>query len=205
MQTQRGQKTRLWFFLLMVGGALAGLALLDLWAQTPQHAAGHQPTARQPIRMTMEELHRHGGVPPGWQLTLPEGDIKAGREAFVALQCYTCHTIAGEQFPPVKPEERAPAPDLAGHGALHPVAYIVEAILNPNAVVTDGPGFTDANGFSNMPSYLDLLTGRQLVDLVAYLQNLHPPAAMHHHGTDGHSHHPGASPHQEQTPRSPTK
>ena len=46
------------------------------------------------------------GVPPGWQFTLPSDPV-AGREVFVAMKCYTCHTIAGEEFPLVKPAECA--------------------------------------------------------------------------------------------------
>ena len=168
------------------------LGALVLWAQTPPPAHGPGHEAKKPIRISMDELHRHGGVPPGWQFTLPEGDPQAGREAFVTLQCYTCHTIAGEQFPPVQPSERAPAPDLTGVGASHPAAYIAESILNPNAVVTNEPGYADANGYSNMPSYLEALSVRQLVDLVAYLHSLQGTAPQHHHtapGTSTHQHH----------------
>jgi hypothetical protein len=136
----------------------------------------------------MDELHRRGGMPPGWQFTLPpEGDPVAGREVFVALRCYTCHTIAGEQFPPVKPSERMPAPDLTGMGSFHPAAYFAESILYPSAVVTDGPGYADADGFSNMPSYIDALTMRQWLDLVAYLHSLRAPVSHEHHGSHSHT------------------
>ena len=112
------------------------------------------------------------------------------------MQCYVCHTISGEQFPPVKPTERAPAPELTGVGALHPASYLAEAILNPSAVVVEGPGYADADGFSNMPNYTDILTVRQWLDLVAYLQSLRAPAAHHptpehqQHKTDEHTQHP---------------
>ena len=148
------------------------------------------------MRITMEALHNNGGVPPGWQFTLPEGDPVAGREVFVAMQCYTCHTIAGEEFPPVKPAERVPAPELTGVGALHPAAYLAEAILNPSAVVVEGPGYADAEGFSNMPNFADVLTVRQWLDLVAYLQSRRGPGEPHHppahqqHKTDEHTQHP---------------
>jgi mono/diheme cytochrome c family protein len=162
------------------------------------------------VRITMDELHRHGGVPPGWQFTPPEGDPKAGRTAFVDLQCYTCHTIAGEEFPPVKPAERVPAPDLTGVGPSHPAAYFAEAILNPSAVIVEGPGYVDANGLSNMPNYTDVLTVRQLLDLVAYLQSLRASEAVHHHGSSGHGHQHGTAPqphhdHGSHTPARPAK
>src|SRR5215510_4185454 len=179
----------MWALLVIIGGVLP----LAWWlstsrAQTASHTEKPALPARRPIRMTMEALHNNGGVPPGWQFTLPEGDPVAGREVFVAVQCYTCHTIAGEQFPPVKPAERAPAPDLTGVGALHPAAYLAESILNPSAVVVDGPGYADAAGFSNMSSYTDILTVRQWLDLVAYLQSLQTPGG--HEATSGHQHAP---------------
>lgn len=178
-----------WAWLLILGCALPlVLRLVTIQAQPPhpQHSQEQEHSSRRPLRITMDEMHRSGGVPPGWQFTLPEGDPVAGREVFMMAQCYTCHTIASEQFPPVKPTERAPAPDLTGIGVLHPVAYIVESILNPSAVVVDAPGYADANGFSNMPDYTDALTVRQLLDLVAYLQSLRAPEGQPPHGSGGH-------------------
>jgi len=180
MGKQQGHRIT-WCWRFLVGCTLSGFGVVVLWAQTPAQPPGTALGTREPLRITMDELHRHGGVPPGWQFTLPEGNPKAGREAFVILQCHTCHTITGEQFPPVKPSERAMAPDLTGVGALHPAPYIAESILNPSAVVTDGPGYADANGYSNMPSYLEALSVRQLVDLVAYLQSLRDVTSHHHH------------------------
>jgi hypothetical protein len=101
--------------------------------------------------------------------------------------------ITGEQLPPVTPAERSPGPDLAGMGAQHPAAYFAESILNPNAVVVLGPGYTTADGLSIMPTeYVNLLTVRQLLDLVAYLQSLRTPPPQQHHGSDAHMHQPPA-------------
>lgn len=182
-----------WTELVLVGCVVSfALYLSAIRAQTPSHTGGQAQPSKRPIRITMEAVHRSGGVPPGWQFTVPEGDPAAGREVFVLMQCYACHTISGEQFPPVKPAERAPAPELTGVGALHPASYLAEAILNPSAVVIEGPGYADADGFSNMPNYTDILTVRQWLDLVAYLQSLRAPEG--HQAPLGHQHtHPGAS------------
>jgi len=155
MRTRR-RRSAMWALLVIVGSVLPmAWWLATSRAQTASHPGELAQPSRRPIRITMEALHNHGGVPPGWQFTLPEGDPVAGREVFVAVQCYTCHTIAGEEFPPVKLAERAPAPDLTGVGALHPAAYLAEAILNPSAVVVEGPGYADADGFSNMPNFAE--------------------------------------------------
>lgn len=187
-----------WTWLLILGCALPlVLRSSTIQAQSPQQPKEQEPSSQRPLRMTMDELHRHGGVPPGWLFTLPPGgDPVAGREVFVMAQCYTCHTIAGEQFPPVPPSHRSPAPELTGIGSLHPPAYLAEAIVNPNAVVIDGPGYADADGFSIMPDYTEVLTLRQWLDLVAYLQSLRGPAA---HGGGGHMQPPEPAP-QQPTP-----
>jgi mono/diheme cytochrome c family protein len=134
---------------------------------TPAHQ--HPPA---PIRITMEELHRHGGVPPGWHFALPPGDPTEGRAVFAKLECFTCHAVKGERFGAVPKSADDVGPELTGMGAHHPPAYFSEAIVNPNAVIVTGPGYTGADGLSRMPDYNDILTVRQLIDLVAYLASL---------------------------------
>jgi mono/diheme cytochrome c family protein len=121
-----------------------------------------------PFRVTMEELHRSGGVPEGWTFVPPPGDVHRGRQLFVKLQCHTCHTVRGEESGP----SSVPGPDLTGAGTHHPAAYLLESIINPNAVVVQGPGYTTSEGLSLMPGYGERLTVHELLDLVAYLQSL---------------------------------
>jgi mono/diheme cytochrome c family protein len=115
----------------------------------------------------MDALHQLGGVPPGWQLTPLPGDVEAGRRTFREVGCASCHKVAGEP----SPGEGGPGPELTGMGAHHPPAYFLEAILNPDAVLVDGPGYVSPQGHSAMPTYPDL-TVTQLEDLVAYLSSL---------------------------------
>ena len=63
-------------------------------------------------------------------------------------------------------------PDLTRMGAMHPPEYFAESIINPNAVLTEGPGYVGEDGRSKMPSYSEILTIEQLIDLVAYLKSL---------------------------------
>ena len=140
--------------------------------------------ARTPgIRITMDELHRLGGVPTGWRLTPPPGDVAAGRQAFVDLGCHSCHRVAGEQFS-AKETPGQVGPELTGMGAHHPPAYFAEAIMSPDAVLIEGPGYIGPDGHSVMPDYPEL-TLAQLGDLVAYLSSLRTgdPHAGHVMGT----------------------
>ena len=155
--------------------ALAGAAVL--MASMPSRAQVSAPPpagAPQSLRITMDTLHQLGGVPAGWMLTPPSGDVGRGRTLFSEFGCQACHVVRGESLPP----PTGPGPDLTGMGSHHPAGYFVESILNPNAVIVDGPGFVDANGRSTMPSYPEM-TLAQLADLVAYLQSLNAGGMQH--------------------------
>jgi Cytochrome c len=85
----------------------------------------------------------------------------------IKLQCFACHLIQGERFAaPTQPE-----PELTGIGRRDP-GYLVEWIMNPDAMIVDGSGYTDAQGLSVMPDYRERLAVSDLIDLVAYLKNL---------------------------------
>jgi len=172
--------------LLGAGLALATGFLLTIgaWAQMEMGGHVHSPGApphehpEAPLRITMEELHKHGGVPPGWQFTFPEGDPKAGRRVLIKLECYKCHEVKGEQFPNAPKQAAETGPELTGMGAHHPAEYFAESILNPNAVIVTGPGYTGPDGLSIMPDYRESLKVSELIDLVAYLTSL---TGEHHH------------------------
>jgi L-cysteine S-thiosulfotransferase len=179
-----------------LSGAMCILALALAWSLHAPQAGEHSHTAgtaphrapTAPIKITAEELHRLGGVPPGWQFRFPDGDPAAGRAVFAKLECYQCHTIRGESFPQTSTSAGNTGPELTGMGDHHPVEYFAESILNPNAIIITGPGYTDADGMSIMPDYRDTMTAAEFIDLLAYLQSLKGGGAhdaeAHHDGHD---------------------
>ena len=190
---------------LLVGlAAIAGAPVVPL-AQTstpqrhdhqhhqhqPSPPAASAPDADSPSsrHITMEELHRLGGTPRGWKFTLPAGDAARGKEVFVEAGCFKCHVVQDAGMPDAGSDKR-PGPELTGMGAHHPVEYFAESILNPNAVILTGPGFTGTDGLSIMPSYADSLSVQQLLDVVAFVKSL--SAGGGHHG-GAHGHHGGGS------------
>ncbi len=58
------------------------------------------------------------------------GDAERGREVFTSQPCVQCHRVAGEG-----PEI---CPDLSAIGASQSAEYIVESVLDPNAVIVKG-------------------------------------------------------------------
>ncbi|HXH13273.1 MAG TPA: iron transporter [Alphaproteobacteria bacterium] len=183
--------TRVGVVCLLIG-AVVGIGNGHEAGPHPHGAGASSPgVPKAPIRIGMEELHRQGGVPSGWRFAFPQGDPKAGRDAFAKLECYQCHAIQGESFPQQSSSDTGIGPDLTGMGSHHPAEYFAESILNPNAVIVTGPGYTDADGLSIMPDYRASLTVAELVDLVAYLKSLggehaHGSAASHHASHAGH-------------------
>lgn len=57
---------------------------------------------------------------------------------------------------------------MGGH---HPAEYLAESIINPSAVLVEGPGYIGGDGRSVMPASLEM-TLAQLTNLVAYLKTL---------------------------------
>jgi len=146
-------------FLLLFGGAWASLAVAG---EPHKHGA---PT------------HGEHRTPEGWTFTLPLGDRQKGREVFIAMECYKCHAVQGERFPANPADTGGVGPDLSSMGGMHPPEYFAESIVNPNAVLTEGPGYIGEDGRSKMPSYNEILTVEQMIDLVAYLKSLTGPPA----------------------------
>ena len=136
---------------LVIGGLLAVILWTVSWAQQTGDHGAH-------------------GTPEGWKLSWPAGDPTRGRGAFVKLECFACHEVRGERFP--APDPGKVGPELSSMAPLHPAEYFAEAIINPNAVVEEGRGYRAPDGKSKMPSYNDLVTVQEVIDLVAYLKGL---------------------------------
>jgi len=151
----------------------------------PPSGGAPTPDGRASGGLTMEELHRNGGVPRGWKFTLPDGEPERGRRVFADLECSKCHAVAGESFRPAGADPKNAGPELTGMGAYHPAEYFAESVLSPNAVLVEGPGYAGPDGRSIMPGYADSLSVTQLVDLVAYLRSLTSGGS---HGGAGHCH-----------------
>lgn len=130
--------------------------------------------------------HGDHGTPEAWKLAWPAGSPVKGREVFVKLECYSCHEVKGETFPAPTDKQKV-GPELSMMGPLHEAEYFVEAIVNPSATIEKGKGYEAADGSSKMPSYNDSIAVQELIDLVAYLRGLKPPAESPagHGGTSG--------------------
>jgi mono/diheme cytochrome c family protein len=102
---------------------------------------------------------------------LPDGDAARGKETFVELKCNACHVVRGEDLPAPVAEPPVPVA-LGGTVNYQPTdGRFVTSIINPSHKLA--PGFPKelikSGNESRMPDYSDVLTVRQLIDLVAFL------------------------------------
>lgn len=107
-------------------------------------------------------------VPKGWSFSFPDGDPNTGKQLYVKMECYACHTIK-------LPKESLAArpgnvgPELTGYSVL-PKEYLAESIIKAHTVVA-APGYTVKDGKAGMGNYNHFLTMQELIDLVAFLKH----------------------------------
>ena len=92
---------------------------------------------------------------------LPVGDAAAGRQAFVALECYSCHAVPGD------PEMPPPAGELQGPECGDTLAgktreYIADSIISPSHII---PAMETESQMVNLRAEMSV---QQLIDLVAF-------------------------------------
>jgi len=127
------------------------------WSLASKHTSNISSAAARQV-----EMHH----PKGWRFTLPKGDPTKGKAVFEKFECYYCHEVRGEQFP--YPTESAP--ELSQMGAMHPVEFFAESIMNPNAVVPKA--YRESDGKSPMTNFAAKMTVQELIDVSAYIASL---------------------------------
>ncbi|MFZ0430287.1 MAG: c-type cytochrome [Acidobacteriota bacterium] len=121
-----------------------------------------------------------GGSNSETAVSLPEGNVEAGRAVFSQFECYTCHEVKGEEYP--APTVITPTYVTLGAGqGMKSRTYLAESIIAPSHEFAtprppDGKTAGDANIMSGrssrMTDFSDRMTIRQLCDLSAYLEHL---------------------------------
>ena len=104
---------------------------------------------------------------------LPEGDLVKGKEAFVKLNCGSCHTVAGETDLMGPPEDAAISVELGGKVTrVKTYAHLVTSVIYPSHVMDPKwrAKYADVEGNSPMPDLTNVMTARELIDIVSFLQ-----------------------------------
>jgi hypothetical protein len=106
-----------------------------------------------------------------------EGDIGAGRQAFIDHRCHQCHSIADERLPLLAGADR-PILELGGPTtAVRSYADLTTSIINPKHAISERyrdelllNAEVPLESPMPMPN-LDTMTVRQLIDIVAFLDS----------------------------------
>jgi hypothetical protein len=108
-------------------------------------------------------------------VTLPAGDVGAGRQAFMDLRCTACHAVASEpDFP--RPVSANPGPPIGPGMARSDPSYVATAIMTPSHAIS--PNISPEvranieDVLSPMGDYSHVMTVRQMVDLHAYVRSV---------------------------------
>ena len=104
---------------------------------------------------------------------LPDGNMEQGKRAFIDLGCHTCHTVEGVTDLPA-PTIQPPVPVTLG-GQIPFVktdGELVTSIINPSHKIAAGlrPELVQRGEGSRMPTYGEVMTVRQMIDVVTFLQ-----------------------------------
>jgi sulfur-oxidizing protein SoxX len=112
----------------------------------------------------------------------PGGNAEAGKAAFLALGCNSCHTVSDLDLP--RPAAPPPVPVVLGGTVNHPPTdgQLVTSVIYPSDQLARYPARDiQAAGESRMPHYADRMTVQQLTDIVAFLHAQYkrrPPAPL---------------------------
>jgi sulfur-oxidizing protein SoxX len=121
-----------------------------------------------------------GGCASGALFGFPidQGDVIAGREAFIDHRCHQCHSIADERLPALAGADR-PLLELGGPTTMvRSYADLTTSIINPNHAISER--YRDQQLLRNteipldspMPRpNIDTMSVRQLIDIVAFLDS----------------------------------
>jgi hypothetical protein len=103
------------------------------------------------------------------EVFLPLGDPASGRQAFLDLECHACHFV-DESMP--RPVLNRPGPDFGPYLANRTRDQLARSIITPSEHNTErNQEFLDG-AVSRMGDYNNVMTVRQLMDLIAFLQSI---------------------------------
>jgi hypothetical protein len=114
---------------------------------------------------------------PEFGFPAADGNIEAGRQAFIDHQCHRCHSVAGVSMPPLAGASEIML-ELGGPtSVINSYAGLMTSIINPNHRISERyRRQLELNAelplSSPMPMpHIDNMTVRQLIDLVAFLDS----------------------------------
>lgn len=116
--------------------------------------------------------NRDENMEPAEGFFLPKGNSAAGQKAFTELKCNTCHWVQNniDLKPPVA--EKA-GPMLGYKQAKYSSGWIANSIVSPShTIARNFDGEFEERELSRMGDFSEIMTVRQMMDIVAYIKSL---------------------------------
>ncbi|UIP27538.1 c-type cytochrome [Photobacterium sp. TLY01] len=103
--------------------------------------------------------------------SLPQGNVEQGEQVFVKYQCLSCHTMAGYETDTENLPGSMETPVALGGQVSRIRTYpeLVTSVINPSHRLAEG--YEAESGQSVMPSFNDVMTVTELVNLVHFLES----------------------------------
>ena len=120
----------------------------------------------------LSHADRDEGMTPAEGFFLPKGNPEAGKKAFVRLKCTSCHWVQNE-MDLSQPVTAKAGPMLGDQQARYSAGWITNSIVSPShTIALDSNGKAENSELSRMGDFTEVMTVRQLIDIVAYIQSL---------------------------------
>jgi mono/diheme cytochrome c family protein len=123
--------------------------------------------------VSLAALLAAGGCQSNLMFSLPAGDASIGKEVFAKYQCADCHVIAGLEHLRIGTTPQMTLRLGGETDRIQTYDALLASVVNPSHVISKSfPGIkVSEGGKSRMPSYNDVMSVTELIDLVAYLQS----------------------------------
>ncbi len=105
--------------------------------------------------------------------SLPAGDPDVGKIVYTTMQCNACHILPNIDQLPATGDSNISVPLGGKVRVIKTYGQLVTSVINPSHRIAHSqlPQNTDAKGQSKMRNYNDVMTVKQLIDLVSFLES----------------------------------
>jgi len=104
-------------------------------------------------------------------LAFPMGDPEAGRFVFSQFRCHSCHRVS-EDREWATPIAALPGPELGVFQANQNACTLASSLISPSHIISEEIAAQSEGQLSPMGGLTEIMTVRQLIDLVAYLKSI---------------------------------
>lgn len=112
------------------------------------------------------------GMTPAGGFFLPDGNVEAGQKAFARLKCNSCHWVQNE-IRLSEPVAEKTGPMIGWKQASYSPGWIANSIVSPShTIALDSDGEAEGSQLSRMGDFKDIMTVRELMDIVSYIKSL---------------------------------